>query len=525
MLSTTTTCDFVAIPPELQIRILRNLDAVSLTRCAMTCVYLNNLVKNASQLMYIHQLHWDGLKACGTALPTADAIARLLQRRRAWLSLAWTERVTATIPFGSLVDAWDVVGGALAYVDEGTLEIIQLPTAGNDKGRTIRRALGFTPCITMDPTQDLLVFVENVPNTSFVAQIHVRTISSDAPHPLALQSSLEFNGESIFEYLVDDSMDPVLQIAHNLLAFSFAASNTRILIWDWTTSELLLDSAISFDRSFTTYMGGCAMSFLDSNHFLFACADDSGSLRLYKLDRSVSVDDCPTIHLATLHLPPLRAESDIHNISILTGALQAHPRAHAPFTADDEDRLHVLQIQYFCGDQPDWSDEGQLGLLFTHQRVLTTYIAQHACRGGPPRDVPWAEWGPRYTRLISPAEGLVTNYDRRYIHGQRAAFPWGGHGDAGIDVYDFSLAAVRAATGCLPAPTADSWALAEPTLAGPAHGCPFFADDFSTHLPYVCITRDVELDYARVVMYADGLLCMKDVQTDNGYGLTHVYTV
>lgn len=122
-------------------------------------------------------------------------------------------------------------------------------------------------------------------------------------------------------------------------------------------------------------MGGCALNFLDSDHFLFACADDSGSLRLYKLDRSVSVADCFAIHLATLHLPPLRAGSDIRNISILTAALQAHPRPHAaaPFTADDEDRLHVLRLIYYCGDkEPNPSDEGQVGLLFTHQRVLAT---------------------------------------------------------------------------------------------------------------------------------------------------------
>jgi hypothetical protein len=35
-------------------------------------------------------------------------------------------------------------------------------------------------------------------------------------------------------------MDAVLQIADNLLAFSYAVNETRILIWDWTTAELLL---------------------------------------------------------------------------------------------------------------------------------------------------------------------------------------------------------------------------------------------------------------------------------------------
>jgi hypothetical protein len=117
--------------------------------------------------MYIIQLHLDGLKDCGTALPNADSLARLLERRRAWLSLEWMGRIAAEIPFSCWADVWDLVGGAVAHVnvDEGKLEIIQLPTSKGDKGRTVRRTLsGLTPlCVTMDPTQDLMVFLQNVP--------------------------------------------------------------------------------------------------------------------------------------------------------------------------------------------------------------------------------------------------------------------------------------------------------------------------------------------------------------------------
>ncbi|KAF8199014.1 hypothetical protein BJ912DRAFT_950534, partial [Pholiota molesta] len=51
LLSNTTTSDFLAIPLELHVLILRNLDAVSLVRCAMTCVYMNEIVENSSQLI------------------------------------------------------------------------------------------------------------------------------------------------------------------------------------------------------------------------------------------------------------------------------------------------------------------------------------------------------------------------------------------------------------------------------------------------------------------------------------------
>ncbi|KAF8199013.1 hypothetical protein BJ912DRAFT_686105 [Pholiota molesta] len=538
LLSTTATRDLVAIPPELLIRILRNLDAVSLARCAMTCVCLNNIVKNASQLMYIIHLHLDGLKDCGTSLPKADSVALLLQRRHAWLSLEWMERVTSEIPNDfRAADAWDLAGGALAYTDEEILEIITLPTLTDVKGYTVRRAWDSTqsahvPCFAMDPTQDLIVFLENTPSqssTAAVDRIHVRTMSGGVPHPLAFQSALELTGESLYGYPIDDSMDPVLQITHNLLALSFEVQETRFLIWDWTTSELLLDSAISFDRSlkFLSYMGGCAINLLDSIHFLFACSNDSGSLRLYKLNRSVSVDNVPAIHLATLHLPPLDPTSDIGEISILTGPLQANSLPHSPFMENDEDRLHVLRIKYhYEGDQ---MDDGQIGLLFTHQRVLTKYIAEHDRLGGPALDIPWAEWGPHNTRLICPVEGLDgdgLDVQSRYVHGQRAAFPGRGSSSTDIEVFDFSLAAVLSAKGCIPAPSASSWELSSSTRVGPSYDCPFFADNFSTYLPYVRITRDVKLQYSDVLIYADGIVCMKnrltDISRDN---LAHVYAI
>ncbi|KAF8199011.1 hypothetical protein BJ912DRAFT_686127 [Pholiota molesta] len=86
-----------------------------------------------------------------------------------------------------------------------------------------------------------------------IAEIRICTMSSGAPHPLASKSSLQFDGENIYEYLVDDTMEPVLQIAHNILAVSLGVSDTRTLIWDWTTSDLLLDTAW-LPESFPEYM-------------------------------------------------------------------------------------------------------------------------------------------------------------------------------------------------------------------------------------------------------------------------------
>jgi hypothetical protein len=85
-----------------------------------------------------------------------------------------------------------------------------------------------------------------------VARIHIRAISADFPHPLALQNSLELN-IGFGRGRISDYRTTV-QIAHNILALSFGEEETRTLIWDWTTSELLLvrcilDSYASYNLS------------------------------------------------------------------------------------------------------------------------------------------------------------------------------------------------------------------------------------------------------------------------------------
>lgn len=94
-------------------------------------------------------------------MPAADSVALLLQRREAWLSLEWSEHVAFKIRRHGGV--YDLVGGVLAYLNKNHLEIIRLPNARNGKGHTVRRDLNGTAilCFAMDPTQDLIVLLED----------------------------------------------------------------------------------------------------------------------------------------------------------------------------------------------------------------------------------------------------------------------------------------------------------------------------------------------------------------------------
>jgi hypothetical protein len=114
--------------------------------------------------------------------------------------------------------------------------------------------------------------------------------------------------------------------------------------------------------------------------------------------------------------------------------------------------------------------------------------------------------------MITGALLTLSQLFGRYIHGQRVAFAGRGRSGTDVVVFDFSLAAVLSAKGCIPAPSVPSWELSSSTLIDSSHECPFFADDFSTYLPYVHTTRDIKLKWSDILFCADGLVCMKDVQ-------------
>jgi hypothetical protein len=78
-------------------------------------------------------------------------------------------------------------------------------------------------------------------------RIHIRTLSGDDPHPLAQQTPLQL---TIIPNDGDNRVyDAHLEIARKTLGLSFNTSDKfekhrqlRVLVWDWTTSELILVS-------------------------------------------------------------------------------------------------------------------------------------------------------------------------------------------------------------------------------------------------------------------------------------------
>ncbi|KAF8169643.1 hypothetical protein BJ912DRAFT_888360 [Pholiota molesta] len=531
--------DFCDLPQELHIQILSNLDAVSLIRCAMTCTSIYNTLKGSSLLEYTIQLHMDGLEDGGTSLSHTERIESLMLRRRAWLALETKgPRTVQTQPDG---DVFELAGGAFATAssEPDHFEIIWLPTASDATQRTIQRPLSRRPLdenllegqFTMDPTQDLMVFVEDdgtppsMTDTRIV-RIHIRAISTNAIHPQAQQSPFQFTvvpqHRQENEYTIS-----VLQIAYSVVAvhFHYAGGKARALVWDWMTSDLLLDTSASFDRCPPSLEYDFRL--LDSTYFFITTEAICGAIQLYKLVRSHATTT-QAVHLATLHLPPPAPGISIRGIVSHAGPVEANPLPHTPFTIHDDHRLHMFTVQY---NHPMDVGEHRVRYVnvFLHQRVLLMYARRaRMAQEHAPLHIPWAEWGPLHTRVVFTSHPHDGAHWRRCVYGQRAVVaentPERPHA---VDLLDFSLAAVLSAKGLLDVPSTTTAKghrgrlLLSSTL--PKGDVPLFLDDVETHLPCVRSTLALREIRPAYMLYADGIIGV-NVDREGRFVLT-VYAV
>ncbi|KAF9475481.1 hypothetical protein BDN70DRAFT_249595 [Pholiota conissans] len=532
------------IPEELHIHILSYLDAFSLIHCAMTNKSLYKTFKTSSQLEYVVQLHLDGLEGTGTrgTQSYSELISRLLRRRQAWILPEWNQMTTIHMQYEN--HAYELIGDVFMNSDRHQhLETVWLPTSNRQNVLRVDRALHGMEArdMTMDPTQDVVVILDSegeIPlsvTTPRTIRLHIRTISTHDVHPLARLSTLEC---FVYPCLSGNTIrKPRLQIEGNTLLVSFCSSaasyQMRALIWDWTTSELLLVCQLitfSFFTDLTTLQDSSKPTFdpmlsfliyeitlLNSMFFYVNMLSDSGSIQIFKLAESRSISD-PPIHLATLRLPPTH-----HNINIRfsshTGPIAVHglPHESPVIQVNARGRLHVFNMIY-----SSYSDRAFMLLnTFLHQHILLTYCEKGERRGaGPPLDIPWDTWGPPNTRIIQRAR-TQANWSR-YVHGQRVVLQGREANYDGedrlnyVEVLDFSPAAVSS-VGC-----SSLMSLSSNRFSKVQRGV-FLVNDLETHLPCVSTVRDLRRSYLWYMINVDSIVCawMNDKESIS----LNVYTI
>ncbi|KAF9473960.1 hypothetical protein BDN70DRAFT_347148 [Pholiota conissans] len=386
------------LPQELQVEILSRLDAVSLMFCTMTCRVLNSILKRSSILLYTIQLHFDGLKDSGapTTKSYSECIEELLRRRQTRLSLDLATHTIHNMKYAC--DSYELVGDVLASTDCAILELLRLPTF-EKHGRTLesispgRRILAFT----MDLAQDVIGMLQEDPNSptapandSCIYLIHIQTLSTNVKHPLAQHGPIRF---TVRHNLLNSFYCISMEIMRNTLVLYFWSEALPelmipgVLVWNWQTSEIILDSADSLTPSLPSPEFEFVL--LDPAFCVVTSRYGSGSFRLYGLG------DSPAVHLATLHLPPLTEGTEMIKFLGYASPVESAPAAYAPFMINDDDRLHVFTIVY---DNSGWDSTVEGGVnLFIHQRIFMRYAFE-----GASRDVLWDEWGPMNTKMTYP---------------------------------------------------------------------------------------------------------------------------
>ncbi|KAF8153635.1 hypothetical protein BJ912DRAFT_868626 [Pholiota molesta] len=401
--------DLLSLPQELHIRILSHLDAISLTHCAMTCQSMYRTLQTTSQLLYIIQLHFAGLTDAGTDIAHAELIERLRRHRQAWsFPNATGKREYVAIDMQYQCHACELVGGVFANTDGHHFEVVSPPTSSNEESRTPRAAEPGMRIrdFTMDPTQDVIAFLEDERDTKAprIVRVHIRTLSTNKFHPRAQQSFLQVSIPSRSDRFSNRIHTACLYFARDtfvLYLCTFDQERPYIQIWDWKTAEVILDCSVPFDRAISERRFEFVL--LDSTYCFITDPLGAGSIRLYAIVRSPAEAAARApVHLATLHLPPTADDSvQVRKISSGASPLTAHPRPDAPFVLNGDDRLHVFTLQY---GYPGGAS--RVLNLFVHQRVFTRYCTPRAGDGGGPREVPWEAWGPVHTRLVYPAKIL-----------------------------------------------------------------------------------------------------------------------
>ncbi|KAF9473966.1 hypothetical protein BDN70DRAFT_997355 [Pholiota conissans] len=519
-----TDTTFLSLPEDLHINIMAEMDARSLIRCAMTCKDLYETLRSSVVLEYRLQLYFDGLEDSGTSTSSISSrISDLRSYRQAWFRQEWRV-LPDTLGFSSRYhnfDSYKVGGGVVSVKGGEYFQVVWLPNSRTGAGHAIEHKFSSRNRdveFCTDPTQDAIAILEDgfwetelefdVPGgqeSYFRINIHIRTLTTNANHPLANKGILTFLDQSCNHY--DKTIhNPKFEFSHDTLVLWTGDYVPRLLIWNWKTGQLLEDFRfdIRTPRSICMVIPTDVDDFglLGSSDFAFLTRPVGfGTIEIYKLK--------PSIHLATLHLPSYAQGITVESLIIRSHSnpIHAYKDPRGPFTVNAEEQIYVFEVLY---EYPE-SDMGLQQFSMTisvHQRIFMEYCAYDTVKRKPAVNVPWDVWGPSNSAVDT---SFIRIWGSRPSHGQRVlCFPNSSLSTNHIEIRDFTLGAVLAASGAeLP------FHLGRERPAGvlvrsntiSIADVPLFAEDVVGKLPYVSYSLMLKRrDFDIIMLCEEGIV-------------------
>ncbi|PFH54809.1 hypothetical protein AMATHDRAFT_134646 [Amanita thiersii Skay4041] len=436
------------IPAELAACIFELLDIPSLITCRSVCSTFCILIDSSVALQYKIQLAASGQEeapsSAGSEAPKATCLETLKQKQRAWANLQWVERMTVSYSYG---DLWELYGNVLAQntSDSSRLLFYQLPS----RYRGIKRRDWSVDVrqyrlrdFGMDPAQNLLVLVEYPPRQPGFAdlnyRIHLRTLSTGAPHPLAPEPHALTHAKrpAVHGSCSIQTCDDILGIIFDCHEFG----ETELVIWNWKTGQILLN-VLSGDIK--------TMSFLSERHIILGVLRLSDILEDFEPSLMVvdfiaeppdlrDLDELENVY--TFCFPPLANNIDVLHINIRSDPAPgwAPDRSlSVPFFLARDCRLYVITLLVHTGD--NLATEVVFCVLGNTFRSLIRGVSSNQAT----TQFDWMTWGPDGSRMVIPPFPHSQTWVC-YVYGTRyVTFRPSRHHSGYVYVFDFNQYAVR----------------------------------------------------------------------------------
>jgi len=492
-----------ALPMELVIDILSALDFRSLLTCRRVCRLFHMLVHDCTALQYCIELAVAGMEdGPPSSVSAAERLNRLRQYKAAWDSLKWVRDETIDMS-GHL---WELYGGVLAQYDSvgQSLNFRQLPS----DSRGIECQVWSVEILgtrlrdfAMDPSQDLLVLIENPKGTNWgisrdelrFSCIHFRNLRTGEAHPSARLATItheQDTPDALVKYTLQVSGDHIGILFHH-------QGGNELLIVEWKTGQVKMRVFGDEIRSF---------AFLTDQHVMIAVLSAMGS-HLLVMDFKhaperpgrVSLEDVGNSQgVSSFYFPRLSYASTIIEITIRSDPAPSwtpHPNLQIPFFTARDSRLYVITI---------WV-ENHAQMLSVVLFVPSSTLISRLNDGRFGDHHPWEEWGPRGTRMIpSPGHSFVwvcyVFGTKFVVHRQLGTTP-------SIQVYDFNHLALQQALGSDNVPSNMTERVVWSSVV---HNYGVFSTAVSTSLPYLTRTTPLQLESGDAVMCSeDSLIIVK----------------
>ncbi|KAH9037200.1 hypothetical protein EDB85DRAFT_1937014 [Lactarius pseudohatsudake] len=379
-----------ALPTELTLRILSFFGPTELVLCRTVNSFFKSLIDETTTLQYRIALFASGMEdGPPGGLTTSERLKLLKNYEASWKNLEWNEHTTIPLPEGSL---WELYGNVWAHSrGSDAIEFVQLPS--RLRGIPMRQwTLRFDYCLRdfgIDPSQDLLVTIENFRISPNLCRIQSRTLSTGEKHPLAGSTAIVEHTLTVPEEVILARWSCSIRVHGDYVGILFAEHSedrNELVVWSWRTGIRKLVVLSANLQSFV---------FLGDN-FILGSTLEPPALLVYTLEGRPAGGTTP----ADTHL--LRFLFGRRFRSIMELLLTSDPspgwlpnaRLQVPFQIAGDERIIAMNLQLY------YNREGlfQCETVLIPAKTLLGQIENRPIKDGC--DVDWESCGPQFMEHI-----------------------------------------------------------------------------------------------------------------------------